>query len=56
MRETDPRRPTRALVRALAERGLSPREISEHLGITRQRVHQHLRRLRADGELPREEG
>jgi predicted ArsR family transcriptional regulator len=52
MRETDPRRPTRKLVLALAREGIPARQIAEQLGLTRARVYQHLRRLRADGELP----
>ena len=46
---------TRAKVKRLALKGLSATEISRVLKISREAAGQHLRRLRADGELPLEE-
>jgi predicted transcriptional regulator len=48
---TDPRRPTRQRVLALKQAGTPPEEIATVLGITTQRVYQHLKALRADGLL-----
>lgn len=50
-----PRAPQRTKVRDMSRSGLSPREIAGALGISTQRVYQHLTRLRALGELPRSE-
>jgi predicted ArsR family transcriptional regulator len=43
---------TRILVLHYTRKGWTPREIAYHLDITTQAVHQHLARLREDGELP----
>lgn len=52
--DSDPRRPTRRQVLERTKSGESPREIATGLGISVQRVYQHLDRLRADGELSTE--
>jgi hypothetical protein len=51
MREkSDPRRPTRELVRSLLAEGKRPADIAAILGLTRARVYQHIRRLRQKEE------
>jgi DNA-binding CsgD family transcriptional regulator len=40
------------MVLALIRAGHTPRQIAKQLDISTQAVYQHLRRLRADGELP----
>jgi DNA-binding CsgD family transcriptional regulator len=44
--------PQREQVRLLLEAGHKPREIAERLGISRQRVYQHLNALRQLGWVP----
>jgi len=51
-RDSDPRRPTRRQVLELYTAGVRPSVIAEQLGITRQRVYQHLLLLRQAGEIP----
>lgn len=46
---------TRRMVLLLAREGRGLREIARLLDISTQGVHWHLKRLRADGELPEEE-
>ncbi len=45
---------TKALVLRYLKQGLSIREIAQLCGISTQAVHQHIRRLRAEGALERE--
>jgi hypothetical protein len=48
--KSDPRRPTRELVRSLLAEGKRPADIAAILGLTRTRVYQHIRRLRREEE------
>lgn len=41
--------PTRERVKAMTEAGLSPRQIAYGLGISTQRVYQHLKKLKGEG-------
>ena len=45
---------TRERVRKATAKGEPVRKIAERLGISTQAVNQHIRSLRADGELPEE--
>jgi biotin operon repressor len=44
--------PQRERVRLLLEAGRTRRQIAEELGISRQRVHQHINALRQSGWVP----
>lgn len=48
--------PTREKVVKLMKRGKTPKDIAWTLGISRQRVYQHIDRARQLGELPPAEG
>ena len=45
---TDPRRDTKEKVRQFQAKGLGPSQIALLLGISRQRVHQHLKAIREE--------
>jgi DNA-binding CsgD family transcriptional regulator len=47
--------PARERVKELIEMGLRPRQVALALGISIQRVHQHITKLRELGELPPKE-
>lgn len=48
----NPKAPVRSAVLSRLQAGQSPRDVAEALGISTQRVYQHMARLRELGELP----